>query len=77
MEAYSAMADQEIVKLLEEIRDLQKLHVENYKNALTNQQESINLQKSAVRRSRISLLILVFFLIVMVVLTFWPALFGR
>jgi hypothetical protein len=31
------MADQEVVKLLEEIRDLQKLHVENYKNALINQ----------------------------------------
>lgn len=71
------MADQEIVKLLEEIRDLQKLHIENYKAALLNQQESINMQKSAVRRGRFSILILVFFLIVMVVLTFWPALFGR
>ena len=71
------MADQEIVKLLEEIRDLQKLQIENYKEALLNQQESINMQKSAVRRGRFSILILVFFLIVMVVLTFWPALFGR
>jgi len=71
------MADPEVIKLLEEIRDLQKLHVENYKNALTNQQESINLQKSAVRRSRISLLILVVFLAVLLVLMWWPAHFGH
>jgi len=28
------MADEEVVKLLQEIRDLQKMHVENYKDAL-------------------------------------------
>jgi hypothetical protein len=71
------MADQEVVKLLEEIRDLQKLHVENYKNALINQQESINLQKSAVRRSRSSLLIFVVFLAVLLVLMWWPSHFGH
>jgi len=29
------MSEEQVVKLLEEIRDLQKLHVENYKDALT------------------------------------------
>jgi hypothetical protein len=48
------MADEQIVKLLEEIRDLQKLHVENYKDALKNQQESIDVQKRAIRRQKIT-----------------------
>jgi hypothetical protein len=30
------MAEEQVIKLLEEIRDLQKLHVENYKDALKN-----------------------------------------
>jgi hypothetical protein len=33
------VAEERVIKLLEEIRDLQKLHVENY--AVKNQQESI------------------------------------
>lgn len=52
------MAEEQIIKLLEEIRDLQKLHVENNKDALKNQQESIEVQKQAVRRQRISLLVI-------------------
>jgi len=32
------MADEQIIKLLEEIRDLQKQNAENYKTALQNQQ---------------------------------------
>ena len=51
------MAEEQVIKLLEEIRDLQKLHVENYKDALKNQQESIAIQKQAVRRQRISLFV--------------------
>ena len=51
------MADEEVVKLLQEIRDLQKLHVENYKDALKNQEISIEIQKKASRRQRISLLV--------------------
>ena len=47
------MAEEQVIKLLEEIRDLQKLHVENYKDALKNQQESIELQRRAVRRQKI------------------------
>jgi len=52
------VAEEQIIKLLEEIRDLQKLHVENNKDALKNQQESIEVQKQAVRRQRISLLVI-------------------
>ena len=44
------MADEQVIRLLEEIRDLQKLHVENYKDALKNQQEAIDIQKRAIRR---------------------------
>ena len=39
------MNDDRVVSLLEEIRDLQRQHVENYKEAVRNQQESIQLQK--------------------------------
>lgn len=52
------MADEQVVKLLEEIRDLQRLHVENYKNAIKNQQDSIELQRRAVRRQRVTLVVL-------------------
>jgi hypothetical protein len=52
------MAEEQVIKLLEEIRDLQKLHVENYKDALKNQQESIDLQKRAVRRQNVMSLVM-------------------
>jgi hypothetical protein len=51
------VAEERVIQLLEEIRDLQKLHVENYKDALKNQQESIELQKRAVRRQKITLVV--------------------
>ena len=50
------MAEEQVIKLLEEIRDLQKLHVENYRDAIKNQQESIDIQKRALRRQKITLL---------------------
>jgi hypothetical protein len=37
--------DDRIVRLLEEIRDLQRRHVDSYGDALRNQQESIRLQQ--------------------------------
>jgi hypothetical protein len=50
------VSDERVIKLLEEIRDLQRLHVENYKEAIRNQQESIQLgkdwQAQAGRRTR-------------------------
>lgn len=52
------LTDEKIVRLLEEIRDLQKLHVENYKDALKNQQEAILIQKQAVRRQKITQVVL-------------------
>jgi hypothetical protein len=52
------VAEEQVIKLLEEIRDLQKLHVENYKDALKNQQEAIQLQKGAVRRQKITLIVI-------------------
>jgi hypothetical protein len=47
------MDDDRVVRLLEELRDLQRQHVANYQEALRNQAESIALQKEAVRRYRI------------------------
>jgi len=44
--------DDRIVKLLEEIRDLQRQHVENYKDALRNQEESIKMNREWQRRPR-------------------------
>ena len=64
------MADEQVIKLLEEIRDLQKLHVENYKDALKNQQESIEMQRKAVRRQRINLVFLGLFLLALLFLVF-------
>jgi hypothetical protein len=43
--------DDRVVKLLEEIRDLQRAHVENYKDALHNQQESIRMNREWQRKA--------------------------
>lgn len=63
------MAEEQVIKLLEEIRDLQKLHVENYKDAIKNQQESIEIQKRAVRRQKVTLAVIGF--LVLASLIFW------
>jgi hypothetical protein len=49
------MTDDRVVRLLEEIRDLQRQHLENYGKALRNQQESIQLQQAGLRRVRLIL----------------------
>jgi hypothetical protein len=49
------MTDERAIRLLEEIRDLQRQHVERYGEALRNQQESIRLQQAALRRVRVIL----------------------
>lgn len=67
------MADEQVIKLLEEIRDLQKLHVENYKDALKNQQESIEIQRKAMRRHWISLLLIGIVLIVFLGFIAWSS----
>jgi hypothetical protein len=55
------MADDQIVQLLSEIRDLQQQHLERYQEALRNQQESIQMQRqwqeSASRRLRLLLIV--------------------
>jgi hypothetical protein len=46
------MSDGQVIKLLEEIRDLQKSALENQKIAIANQQESIERQKSALENQK-------------------------
>jgi hypothetical protein len=67
------VAEEQVIKLLEEIRDLQKLHVENYRDALKNQQESIDLQKRAVRRQKVTSLVIVVLLLVFLIVLVWSA----
>jgi hypothetical protein len=50
------VADEQVVRLLEEIRDLQKEHIASYKEAVKNQQEAIALQKRVSRRGLIFML---------------------
>jgi hypothetical protein len=52
------VADDQVVKLLEEIRDLQKESLANQKIALQNQQSSMAVQKRAVQRGKIAYIIL-------------------
>ena len=49
------MSDERMIRLLEEIRDLQRQHAERYGEALRNQEESIRLQQAGLRRVRIVL----------------------
>jgi hypothetical protein len=67
------LAEEQVVKLLEEIRDLQKLHVENYKDALKNQKESIDLQRGAVRRQKITSLVLGVILVIFLAFLAWSS----
>ncbi len=65
------MADEQVIKLLEEIRDLQELHVENYKDAIKNQQESIEINKRALRRQKITSLTLGALLLIFLIFLAW------
>jgi len=49
------MNDDRVVRLLEELRDLQRQHVESYREALRNQAESIRLQQAAIKRVHLGL----------------------
>jgi hypothetical protein len=49
------MNDERIIRLLEEIRDLQRHHAERSGEALRNQEESIRLQQAGLRRVRVVL----------------------
>ena len=50
------------MKLLEEIRDLQKQHIEKYGEALRNQEAAIQMQKQAVSRQKVIFVLLGMFL---------------
>ncbi len=67
------MADEQVIKLLEEIRDLQKLHIESYKDALKNQQESVELQRRAVRRQKITLVVFGLLLLGFLIVAAWAS----
>jgi hypothetical protein len=62
---WRTMSDDQVVGLLEEIRDIQKENAANYKVALQNQQEAMAIQKRGVRRSQaafVGLVVLFIFL---------------
>jgi CHASE3 domain sensor protein len=46
------MNDDRALRILEEIRDLQRQNTANYQEALRDQQESIRLQQTGLRRVR-------------------------
>ncbi len=66
------MNDDRIVKLLEEIRDLQRQHVENYKDALRNQEESIRMNREWQRKASQRQLIALIVLGVVIASFLWP-----
>ena len=63
------VADEHVIKLLEEIRDLQKEHIASYKEAVKNQNEAISLQKGAVRRRKLAILVIVAAVVIMLSFT--------
>ena len=65
------MADEQVVRLLEEIRDLQKEHIASYKEAVKNQQEAIALQKKTARRGMIFMLFIIVVVVVAVLASFY------
>lgn len=46
------MDEDRVVHLLEEIRDLQRRHIDAYARALANQEESVRMQREAIARAR-------------------------
>ncbi|WP_041596847.1 hypothetical protein [Granulicella tundricola] len=60
------MDNDEVVTLLREIRDLQKLHMESYKEAVRNQQTSIELQAKGSRLYKRALVGLLIFALLVV-----------
>ena len=69
------MADEQVIKLLEEIRDLQRQQIENSRQAIANQQQAIETQRQAVRRGRTVLILVgVIVLAIYFLPIFWWAL---
>jgi hypothetical protein len=68
------MADEQVIKILEEIRDLQKEHLASYKEAVKNQQEGLDLQKRALRRQKITMALYVLFMLALLGFLAWSSL---
>ena len=69
------MDEDRTVRVLEEIRDLQRQQVEAYARALTNQQEALRLQREGMGRARkllvgIGVIIAIVFVMVLVLLRY-------
>jgi hypothetical protein len=73
-ERRNAVADEQLIKILEEIRDLQKEHLAGYKEAVKNQQEGLDLQKRAVRRQKLTMAVYVFFMLALLGFLVWSSL---
>jgi hypothetical protein len=71
------MDNEEIVLLLREIRDLQKVHAENYKDAIKNQQAAIELQSKASRLQKRALLVLLIVVLAGIAIAVLPSFTGR
>ena len=68
------MADEQVIKILEEMRDLQKEHLASYKEAVKNQQEALDLQKRALRRQKITMAVYVLFMLALLGFLAWSSL---
>ena len=64
------MNDDRVVRLLEEMRHLQRQHVDSYREALRNQAESIRLQQEAMKRVRVILILAGIALVLVLVVLF-------
>jgi hypothetical protein len=71
------MTDDRVIRLLEEVRDLQREHLEHYKEALRNQTESIRMQRelSDVARNRLRFVsVLIAIVLVLLIVSAWGVL---
>ncbi len=68
------MADEQIIKLLEEIRDIQRENAASYKQSLQNQQQAIAIQNAAVQRSKVGFVLLIVLLLFLGLTFFAPML---
>jgi cell division septal protein FtsQ len=68
------VADEQVIKILEEIRDLHKEHLESYREAVKNQQESIEINRRALRRQKITSFVFGGILLVFLIFLAWASL---
>ncbi|HSM18132.1 MAG TPA: hypothetical protein VK845_14200, partial [Gemmatimonadales bacterium] len=68
------MTDDRVIRLLEEVRDLQREHLGHYKEALRNQAESIRMQRelSEAAKSRLRIVsVLIAIVVVLLIVSAW------